>query len=193
MRIDGAKFAKTMLPACLVVIGVVLKQVGLRLDRILYINRLKHLGIILFTAGWLGIAYMTCKSHGGGLGVINTTLQCTPSLMSMLIYTTMLLLMKIKDGSLDVRSLSFLFPSRFGNDQVIRILGAVFVLAWLGLGATVSISSSGRLLGMSAALLVTTSMTSVLPWQRLVGMVYGPGMAMFGAAWVLLSMANASE
>ena len=72
------------------------------------------------------------------------------------------------------------------------IAPAVFALAWLVLGQVVAegLPWWGQVVGVLATALVLGSMMGTLPMQRKAGVVDGPGMPMFTAAWALIVALN---
>jgi hypothetical protein len=67
------------------------------------------------------------------------------------------------------------------------VVGALFMLSWLVLGY----ASNKKMMGLLASLMVILSMVVVLPKQRELCVVDGPGYALlFPFAWVVLMVAN---
>lgn len=71
-------------------------------------------------------------------------------------------------------------------------LPITFVSSWILLGVTVALGGKmmGYVGGICAAFFVISSMMYILPKQREMGIVDGPGMPMFSLSWVLLAYVN---
>lgn len=167
--LDVHKFRDFLLAATLVVLGVLVKNGG---DQY-YKNALSHplwpmvLGGALFVAGWTWLGKQTRSYDGVGFIVV--------SVMVMMVA-------KYKNGNV--------MPSWA------KWMAIGFGLGWLLLadkvGRAHKTSLTPKYLAFAAAFMVLLSMLGFLPWQRKHGVVDGPGMVLFGGAWVLMAMAHSA-
>ena len=76
-----------------------------------------------------------------------------------------------------------------------KLFAGLFTLGWLTVGVSVGMGKSSLLnrntyLGVSGAILVLLSMLKMLPKQRELCVVDGPGMPMFALGWVAVVLGN---
>lgn len=87
----------------------------------------------------------------------------------------------------------FMMKAAMKNGEMPNLaLPITFMSSWILLGITVAIGGKmmGYVCGVGASLLVISSMMYILPKQREMGIVDGPGMPMFSLSWVLLAYVN---
>lgn len=167
-------FLLTLLGAAGVVSGVVLERTEMVKDG-------HKAAPWVFLLGWLLVAYSVISSgRSGGLAIDAKSLIGLLSVAAILtsVYTYN---SYSKDGK-----------------EMPAWLGFLFAAGWIGLALSASmkkgaVQPASAAYAMLGALFVTSSMLYFLPRvQRPEGIVDGPGMALFGAGWVLLALANAS-
>ena len=131
---------------------------------------LGYVGKGLFTLGWLGLAYSFC-------GQPKPTLKCALSY----------------GGALGVISAVMAMKTMKLSEQQKKTAGMIFVGSWIAVAIAVGLGKSmkSKQLGMFALANVLGSMLFILPKQRELCVVDGPGMGMFALTWVSLAIANA--
>lgn len=176
--VNEKKFWMLMIPAIAVMAGVMFKNGGG--PKQANIGKWsKMLGLILFIAGWLGVAYAV--SLNGSSRFKSGMKMWLPVLAAIGVLVTVLVMMPTMEkhgGKLPTWAM---------------ILPVLFAGFWILLGWSVAMGKGSKALyfGLAASALVLLSMLISLPWQRKNCAVDMPGMALFALGWVALSVANA--
>lgn len=168
MIFDMKKFQFTSAAAGMILAGVVIKntyeQMGESESPVgMYV------GPALFVGGWTFLAYALSMTQGGKLVFTDRRTQIFFACAAGIVGSVMLMKQHMKDGK-----------------QPPVYLKVIFAACWLLLGY----SMTNNIVGLIAAGLVLVSMLVVLPWQRKEGIVDGPGMPLFTAAWALIIYAS---
>jgi hypothetical protein len=169
VSLDDQRTKHTALAATLVVAGVVLKNSAEQMPNLKESTKLtiELVGALSFMAGWI---YMAIALSNGRKDKLKYVFPC------LVIFGTANLLKTVK------------------NKDVKMVLAAMFALSWIVLGVLVGdhLQDKRRYFGLIASALVIVSMMGILPMQRQMGVVDGPGMVMFTLAWVVIVMVNSS-
>jgi len=158
LQLDGRLTGYLALGALLVIAGVVTKNSGgeLRVKRVLPYD---IVGSLLFLAGWALIAWIAYEQQ--------------PSSRDK--WVTLLAILAIVVAVFVMRN------QMDKKKKVSMWAAALFALGWLVFGWMI-----GRKWGVLAALLVLLAMMYLLPKQRKLNVVDGPGMPLFVIGWVVL-------
>jgi len=164
--LDLHKFRNFLLAAALVVLGVLVKN-GSEQYGVTHTLGAMALGSVLFVAGWAWLSQQTRCYIGIGLIVV--------SVMVMMV-------------------------AKYKNNNVMpswaKWMAIGFGVGWLLLadkvGRAHKLGLIPKYLAFAAAIMVLLSMLGFLPWQRKHGVVDGPGMVLFGGAWILMAMAHST-
>jgi len=167
MKIDltNKKLRMTALGGLIVFIAVVLKnggeQMGMKNHPVSSI-----VGRVLFVGGWALLAFSVAGKPSG-------------KTKSVLAY----------GGALGV-VLSVMAMKMLPAQK--KIFGLVFIASWIAFASSVGMDKSkkSKMLSMLALGSVLGSMVFILPKQRTLGIVDGPGMPMFASSFLLLAVAN---
>jgi hypothetical protein len=175
MSINFDTMSKTLIPAIGVVASVVLKnggsqfasKTGIPLNETIMTG-----GKILFVLSWFGVAYALTNgdiSTDKNKLIIGASAAIVISVMSMM-----------KGKMMPIQ------PSWM------KIAAMAFVVGWLALGYGTGMGKGGFAinLGLTAGACAVVSMMKVLPWQRMNGVVDGPGMPLFMLAWFGLAVVS---
>lgn len=158
------KFAGIIIPSTLVLIGSILTRGSEKLPTKTLKQTLQYTSIAMFVIGWLLLIRYTGKYSRFS------------QIASILILLSSLILYNVKQ---DKKSIS--------------ILGKVlFAVGWILLGFFVSAERDPTSLafGLVSAIVMIITTLLVLPFQRQLKMVDGPGIMMQTLAWVLLAMSH---
>ena len=119
-------------------------------------------GSIIFIVGWSIVLYALVTKNG----IEEPKSKLSIASVIAIVYSVFTMKSKMKKG-----------------EEIEMVYPIMFAAAWMILGY-----SSGALL---AGPLVIISMLKVLPWQRKNGVIDGPGLPLFMAAWGLIIYNNA--
>lgn len=150
--------------AALVIAGVVIENSLEQMNRPPSI-----LGPILFLAGWATFAFAVANN------TINNGVGYLPYIAAALIACSVLIMKQNMSG-------------KGGIPISMNLLKFGFVAGWLLLAFSIGKHST---IAFISALIVFLAMMVLLPKQRLMGVVDGPGMPLFTAAWAGMVFANA--
>ena len=168
MKIDlsNKKLRMTALGGLIVFIAVVLKnggeQMGMKNHPVSSI-----VGRVLFIGGWALLAYSVAGKPSG-------------KTKSVLAYGGALCII------ISVMAMKML------SGDIKKIFGLLFIAAWIAFASSVGMDKSkkSKMISMLALGSVLGSMVFILPQQRKLGVVDGPGMPMFASTFLLLAVAN---
>ena len=184
LEINCPKFWKTMIPALVVMMGVIIKNSSEQYAK----NKKEkpnniyfYVGMAIFILGWIGVAFaIALNEEGTGMGTPKKIALSFVSSTMIVVAVALMMITKKKEGEMPKWATMMVIP---------------FIIGWLLLGYTSSIGQTkpALWLGLGSAVLVIISMVGALPWQRKNGVIDGPGMALFAFAWVLLATANSIQ
>lgn len=169
MKYNHSILLHTFIAALLVISGVVIKnsyeQMGMPDHPIG-----KPLGMMLFTIGWIYVAYILSHHKKNKLLFIVPSLAILSSVITMKNYMA---------EKIDVP----------------MILPIIFALSWILLGFGVGNHLKGNLkfTGLIASACVLASMLYSLPQQRKMCIVDGPGMPLFVIGWFIIALLNSLQ
>lgn len=171
ITLNSNKFLYTLVAGAIVVAAVNLENGTKQLGK-----APSKFGTPLFILGWIAVAYM---ARWGDFGFGRKSQLAVFS--SFTIVASVMTMMMEKEH-----------PGKF-NPNIVKLAKFGFAAGWLLLGYTVSFGKGdkAKALALMSPVLVLLSMMAFLPWQRTKKIVDGPGMALFGVAWVFLAMSNA--
>lgn len=162
MNFNQRLLIQTVIASILIILGVVVKnsfeQLGLKNHSVG-----SPLGMLLFSVGWIYMAYVLSQGRRNKLMVVSPSLAILLTVMAMKM-----------------------------SSKVNMLLPLVFAGAWVVLGYSLSRNGTynERMLGLLASACVIGSMMYSLPQQRTLCVVDGPGMPLFVFAWGIVSYLN---
>ena len=169
LDLNDRKLQLTGLAGLMVYCAVVLKnggeQIGMK-DSFLS----SVVGRLLFIAGWGLMAFSFCPK-------MSMSLKCLLSYGGALCIVLAVLAMK----------------STFGlSEEQKKPFGMLFIASWLAVGSAVGMGKPMRSkqLGIVAVASVFSAMLMILPQQRKLCLVDGPGMGLFAITFIALALAN---
>jgi hypothetical protein len=168
MKIDlsNKKLRMTALGGLIVFIAVILKnggeQMGMKNHPVSSI-----VGRVLFVIGWGLLAYSIVGKPSG-------------KTKSVLAY----------GGALGV--VIAVMGMKMLSGDIKKMFGLLFIVSWIAFASSVGMDKSkkSKMISMVALGSVLGSMVFILPQQRKLGIVDGPGMPLFATSFVLLAIAN---
>lgn len=180
---DLYKLKDVLLPGAAILTAVILKNGGKQFAESVGVPPFANygkIGMALFVAGWIGLVVAT-----GSLADLRANMMGA-SMKSILIALSSAAILGAVVGMMKGKAMA----------QVpwwVKVLAAVFAVAWLALGHGMGSGGSALAmrLGMAAGVCTIISMLFLLPKQRDIGIVDGPGMPLFTIAWFLLAGAHA--
>ena len=182
-NMDLNKLKDVLLPGAAILTAVILKNGGKQFaDSVgvpLFANS-NRVGMALFVAGWIGLVVAT-----GSLADLRANMMGA-SMKSVLVALSSAAILGAVVGMTKGKAMA-------QPPSWVKVLAIVFAVAWLALGHGMG-SGGSRLamrLGMAAGVCTIVSMLYLLPKQRDIGIVDGPGMPLFTIAWFLLAGAHA--
>lgn len=166
LKLNKSIFFHTCAASMMVVYGVVSKNSASQL-KLPQSHPLGMLGTALFVIGWLYTAYALSLMRKNKVLFVVFSLLILSAVMIMKRYM-----------------INKMMPP--------MILPAIFALSWIGLGYITSMHLKGSMKwsGLLVSALVITSMMKILPMQRKLCVVDGPGFVMFSCAWMILTVLN---
>jgi hypothetical protein len=171
VALNQSKLIASSFGGVLVIMGVVMKN---SLEQLKINNEMgEKLGKFMFVLGWALTAY-SISLKGSRISFSLKSLLAT--IASTLIVVAVFMMKKLMK---EEKEMNMIYPIMFMSSWV--LLGGV-----VGLGG----DPMGYVGGLLASALVIGSMIFILPKQRELGVVDGPGMPMFTLAWVLLTCVN---
>mgnify|MGYP005845092023 CR=1 FL=1 len=169
MKLDNSIFTQTGIASLLIVFGVVIKntfeQIG-KPDH--YIG--KPLGMLLFTIGWIYMAYILSYKKDNKIVFIASSLCILASVIFM------------KQYMIKNKTPPMIFP-------------LLFAFSWIIIGLMVGNHLSGnyKYIGLISSLSVLISMMFLLPHQRKNNIVDGAGLPLFVIGFFVLTIVNSNR
>lgn len=163
----------TLLGATFIVTGGVLKNTTEQMKEAEH--PLHKVGTALCLLGWIVIAFAVAES--GRHTMLKNVLDFGS--VAGIIYS-MMAIKKMKNE----------------GQEVPKLHQMLLIGSWLLLGYTVGMGWGGglfnyhRIFGLGAAVMALISVMYMLPWQRALGLVDGPGVPVYVGAWILLTFGN---
>lgn len=177
--INNSVFLETLVSGLMVLAGVSIKNGA---DQILGEGGAPAtvIGIIVFIGGWLAVVKaLTYKD-----GQFNPGPRSTGVIFASIVIVVSLMLM-IKGEEMNTIPL------------FVTIAVILFQLAWLALGYFSSLKADdsmgngfSRIIGIGGSIFTIVNTLLLMPWQRTVNLVDGPGMVMSALTWVGIALAN---
>jgi hypothetical protein len=168
MKIDlnDRKLRMTSIAGLMVYAAVVLKNGGEQMGKQNHFMS-SVVGRVMFVGGWGLLAFSVVGKPSG-------------STKSVLAY----------GGALGVLMSVMLMKTLSGDIK--KLFGLLFIASWIAFSVSVGMdrSKKAKMISMVALGCVISSMVFILPKQRELNVVDGPGMSLFAATFVLLAVAN---
>jgi len=152
-----------------IVLGVVFKNTGDQLSG--KTSPLSMIGMILFMAGWVGVAYYLSKMSNDKFKFI------APVLSGIIVMSVMVMvILRDRPGTVTNTPMSPWF--------ILALFG--FVASWILLGLYIGHHDKNYGGGLLIPLFMLSSTIISLPIQRKRCMVDGPGLILFSLGWILV-------
>jgi hypothetical protein len=170
LTLNDNKLQMTSLAGLMIFTAVVLKnggeQMGMKQHFLSAV-----VGKILFVAGWAYMAYAI-----SGMPSLNMSNKAMMSYLGALLVVMAVMMMKLDD-----------IPKLLK-----KMMPGMFIVGWIltALSVGMNKSAQSQMLSVLALMSIFGSMLVILPKQRKLNVIDGPGMALFAATFVLLAVAN---
>ena len=158
-------------------------------------NIVEQIGMGLFALGWMVVAYVISNKKMG----LHSLMSILGSMGILIAVMNMKAIMKEKkmmDMEMDAKEMNNEQREEFKQLRIpglpMEVFMGMFVVSWILVGISVGMGRPmlSKILGAGATGLVLSTMMVILPKQRELCVVDGPGMGLFLLAWVLLSIGS---
>jgi len=174
VRVHHHRFLTTGLGALGIIAANVLKHTSEQLG--VAATPFSKLGAAIFVISWTLVAYSVAMDNKGGF---------SPSLKALVVFAS------VAGIIYSVFSIKRLKDAN-APEMMIQPFIILFIVSWLLFGVTIGLgrNNTAYMLGVLGAVAVILSVVYALPWQRMNGIVDGPGPYLYSLGWLLVAFGN---